>query len=359
MSSIYIHIPFCDSLCSYCDFCKVLNYHKFVDSYLQKLDEEITSDYDGRVIKTLYIGGGTPSALSVLEIKRLFEIIKKFNLTNDCEITFECNIENTTIEKLQLLYNLGVNRLSFGIQTFNQRLLNIINRKHDIISVNTVIDSAKNIGFKNINVDLIFNLPSQTIEELKADLQKFLLLDVTHISIYSLILEQQTLFYHQGVSVDDDLSAEMYKIVIKFLTTHDYTHYEISNFSKAGYQSEHNLVYWNCEEYYGFGLGAHGYVNNIRYANTSSITQYLKINKREYEEINEKERRSEYLLLGLRKTVGININEFNSKFNCDLFEIYDLNKELDDLLIIENGYLKFTTKGLLLANEVFVKFISD
>lgn len=359
MSSIYIHIPFCDTLCSYCDFCKVLNYQKFTNKYLDKLDQEITKEYNNQEIKTLYIGGGTPSALSLSETKLLAKTLEKLSIKDEYEFTFECNFENTTKEKLDLLKEIGVNRLSFGIQTFNRRLLKIINRSHTYENVVDTINYARSIGFNNINVDLIFNLPTQTFEELEIDLKLFLSLNVEHISLYSLILEEKSVFGSKGIEVDEDLGTTMYLHIMKELSNNGFNHYEISNFCKKGYESKHNLVYWNYNEFYGFGLGAHGLVNNKRYENTTSITKYLSDCEREEIELTTEDIRSEYIFMNLRKLEGLNLLEFKDRFNVDLLDLYNIDKIVDDLVVIENDFLKLTSKGILFANDVFIEFIGD
>lgn len=357
MSSIYIHIPFCDTLCNYCDFCKVLNYKKFTKPYLEKLFEEFDNSYNGEVIETLYFGGGTPSALSVLEIQYLSNIIDKINFSNDYEFTFECNFENISEEKLGVLKDLGVNRLSFGVQTFNERLLKITNRNHNISDVRKYITYARQLGFSNISVDFIFNLPTQTLEEMKQDLKLFLSLDTDHISLYSLIVEEKSVFYHNNVVVDDNLSFEMYDYIRNQLINNSYIHYETSNFCKKGFESKHNLKYWNCEEYFGFGLGAHGYIDGVRYFNTSSITKYLKDNEREEEYLKTIDMMQEYMFLGLRKVEGISLKMFEEKFGCSMFEVFDIDKIDADLIIIDKDTFKLSEKGLFLANEVLIHFV--
>ncbi len=359
MSSIYIHIPFCDTLCNYCDFCKVLNYKKFTKQYLEMLAVEIATYYDNREVKTLYIGGGTPSALSLAEIKYLANILKPIKLSKDYEFTFECNFENIDQEKLQLLKAIGVNRLSFGVQTFNQRLLQIINRKHTYVQVQEMLGFAKAIGFNNINVDLIFNLPTQTMDELEKDLELFISLDVSHISLYSLILEQKSVFGANGVTVCEDLGADMYTAIIEKLPKFGYNHYEISNFCKTSYESKHNLAYWNYHDYFGFGLGAHSLLANTRYENPTSITAYLKHIEKTVVPLSKSDVIAEYIMMNLRKMQGINLADFETRFLEELPKLFDIEKLLNDLLVIEDGYLKLTSKGILFANDVFIEFLGD
>ena len=218
MKSVYIHIPFCNEICSYCDFCKVYYNKNFVKKYLVSLEKEIKSKYKGEEIHTLYIGGGTPSVLSIEELKILFNIINKLNLSKKVEFTFECNIESTNYEKLKYLYDNGVNRLSFGVQTFNRKYLKFLNRNHTSDQVKKIIKEAKQIGFININVDLMYAFPNETLEELKKDIDELLKLNIPHISTYSLIIEEHTKLFIDGVkNISQDLDRNMYDLICKKL----------------------------------------------------------------------------------------------------------------------------------------------
>lgn len=356
-NSIYIHIPFCDNLCSYCDFTKVLNYNKFTKSYLDCLEQEVKEKYLGEKINTIYIGGGTPSALSISEIIRLFKIINTFNLENECEITFEMNIESTTKEKLEVLYNLGVNRISFGVQTFNDQILKVINRKHSKEEVFNIISDAKEVGFTNISIDLMFNLPNQTYQNLKDDLNQFLKLDIPHLSIYSLILEEKSVFHHKNIDVDYDEFDKWYYYIKEFVEKNNFIHYETSNFAKEGFNSKHNLVYWNHQSYYGFGLGASSFFTNQRCENTSSITNYLKTQNSVCEVLSDLEMMQEFMFLGLRKVQGVSINDFYDKFDADVFEIFDFENIDKNLIVIEDGLIRLSYEGLVRANDVLINFV--
>ena len=214
IKSVYIHIPFCESICSYCDFCKFLKNDEWINKYLIALEKEIKSKYKGEEIETLYIGGGTPSCLNIEQLSKLFKIIKIFNKSKNIEFTFECNIENITEEKLKLLYENGINRLSIGIQTFKEKYLSFLNRNHTKDNIVEKINLAKKIGFKNINIDLIYALPGQTLEELNKDIDEFIALDIPHISTYSLIIEEHTILNNNNVeNIDEELDYEMYKLI--------------------------------------------------------------------------------------------------------------------------------------------------
>ncbi len=336
----------------------MLNYQKFVDKYLDVLKEEILTNYKGEIIKTIYVGGGTPSTLSVLQLKKLFNILNNINIDSECEITFEMNVESTTTSKLELMYEFGVNRLSFGVQTFNEDMLKSINRHHTSIEVKEMIKSAKEIGFDNINVDLMFNLPSQTISDLQQDLEQFLSLEVNHISIYSLILEEKSVFGRKNVDVNYDDFEECYYLIKEHLEDKGYVHYETSNFSKKGFESKHNLVYWNCENYYGFGLGSSSYIDKTRCENTASITKYLNNHlEKECQELTKIDLMQEFMFLGLRKIEGISISEFTKKFEENVFEVFDFNEIDDDLIIVTDTTIKLSKEGLIRANDVLINFV--
>jgi len=276
MKSIYIHIPFCNNICSYCDFNKVFYNKESVSNYLKQLKLEIHNNYKNEKIKTIYIGGGTPSSLSYTELKGLLNITDIFNKTYDCEFTIECNPENMDSQKIGLLKKHGVNRVSIGVQSFNDNILRLLNRNHTKEQVFSLIQNLKSSGIYNINIDLIFGIKGQSLDDIKNDLTEFLKLDIPHLSYYSLILEEHTKLYIDNYQeIDDDIIASQYDFICEYLKKSGYNHYEISNFSKTGYSSTHNLTYWNNEHYYGFGCGAHGYIDDVRYENTRSITKYI------------------------------------------------------------------------------------
>ena len=362
MRSVYIHIPFCKSICSYCDFCKFLYNEEWAQSYLNALKNEIYEYYEGDPVKSIYIGGGTPSSLSLDDINYLFKIIEVFKLANNPEITFECNINDINKDLLILLKEKGVNRLSIGIESFDQVNLKFLNRKHDKAMIKSSIKLAKKY-FKNINVDLIYALPTETMHIFKKDVREILSLDVPHISTYSLIIEEHTVLYNKKLkNIDEDLDAKMYKYICKKLRRKGYKHYEVSNFAKEGYESKHNLTYWDNEEYYGFGLGAHGYLSKIRYENTRNFGKYLN-GEYKFDEllVSTQEELENFVMLGLRKLEGVNICEFNRKYNLDLFEVFpkikkvmNLNKHLLEYKDVDttHKYLYIPEKKIYIMNEI-------
>lgn len=359
-NNCYIHIPFCKKICSYCDFCKVYYNEKIVSKYLDILEKEILSLYQNEELETIYIGGGTPSSLSIKELERLFEILSKLKRTPDCEFTIEGNFESTTEEKLLLYKKHGINRLSFGLESTNQKNLKFLERTFDKKQVESIIKKARNLGFNNINIDLMYALPTESIEELNTDLEYILSFDVEHISTYSLIIEPHTkLALNKVKNIDEDLDYEMYKLICKKIGQKNYLHYEISNFSKKGYESKHNLCYWNNQEYYGFGLGASSYLNNKRITNTKSISKYLQEDYQYIvEELNEHDKFEYEIILNLRKSAGIDLEVFSSKYGKELIECYDYKELLDKNLLVQNNkHLFIPENKWYISNEIIIKLL--
>ena len=354
VKSIYIHIPFCNNICTYCDFCKMYYNKSLVDKYLSSLEKEVDLLYKKDEIKTLYIGGGTPSCLSFSQLDRLFSIINKINLCNDYEFTFECNVEDISNKLLEKLKQNNVNRLSIGVQSFNNEILKKLGRSYNNRIIKNKIGLAKKY-FDNINIDLIYGINGQSIEELNMDLEEFISLDINHISIYSLILENNTVLKINGYEeLNEDLSRDMYDYICSFLKEHGFNHYEISNFEKNDTFSKHNLTYWNNDRYYGFGLGASGYIDNIRYSNTRSLSKYLKGNYRYIEEeINKKLDMENFMILGLRKANGISKNEFKKRYNEDISNVFNLSK-----LNYKNGYYFIEEDMLYISNQILKDFVN-
>lgn len=333
---------------------------KIIKDYLKGLEKEIKDNYKGELIKTIYIGGGTPTSLDIDELNYLFKIIKKIKLDKNYEFTIECNVENTDQEKLELFLKNGVNRLSFGVETTNNKLLKLLNRKHNFTDVKKIIKLAKKLGFKNINVDLIYALPNEKVEDLEKDINNILKLDIEHISTYSLILEEHTKLYIDGIkNIDEELDLKMYNYIIDKLTSNGFEHYEISNFAKPGYSSKHNLAYWNNQEYYGFGLGASGYIKNIRYTNTRNIDKYINYQFKDLEEkLSLKEIMEYEMILGLRKIQGINVEDFYHKYHKELVDVFNIRELIKNNLLDYKGEYVFIPKDkLYISNEILVNFI--
>lgn len=363
---IYIHIPFCKRKCYYCDFLSFCYEENNIEKYIVSLKNEIESFIiDEKLkVKTIYIGGGTPSFIDSKYIKELLGLIKsKFGFGE--EITIEVNPGTVTEEKLKDYLEAGINRLSIGMQSANNILLEKIGRIHTYEQFEDTYKLARKVGFKNINVDVMFGLPSQTTKDVKDTLKKIIDLNPEHISTYSLILEEGTKLYNEQNKYtfpNDIEEREMYHYIISELKQNDYIQYEISNFAKKGYYSKHNVDCWNQHEYLGFGLGAHSYYKNIRYNNTIDFKQYIE-NKNIHNicevQKDNTQKLKERIMLGLRLIEGISISDINREFGANVEEIFKI--ELEDLkknnLIEVNHNIKLTPKGLDFANIVWEKFV--
>lgn len=372
---IYVHIPFCVKKCYYCDFISYTNSFEIQDEYVKKIIKEIEDNKEtlkSNEITTVYIGGGTPSSIKEEHIKEILEkIFETSNIKNreNIEITIEVNPGTVTKQKLQLFRNCGINRISIGLQSTNNDLLQKIGRIHNYQQFLDTYNWAKEAGFENINVDLMLGIPNQTIEELKESLEKIVHLKPKHISVYSLIVEEGTPIEKMINSgklklPEDDDERNEYHYTKNYLELKGYKHYEISNFSIQGYESKHNMNCWKQKSYIGFGVAAHSYMNDIRYSNTSNLIDYIEKPSNEIKTIHEKQNpedmEKEYMMLGLRKIDGVTISEFKSKFGQN--PIYLFRKELEklvreELIEIDLDNIRLTNKGLDLANLVWEEFV--
>ena len=363
--NLYIHIPFCKKKCFYCDFISYPNKDDYIEEYIDTVIKEY-SNYKAEeyIIKTVYIGGGTPS---YIDSKYIVKLLKEINLEKADEITIEINPGTVTKEKLINYKNSGINRLSIGLQATQDTLLKEIGRIHTYNEFLNTYNMAREVGFKNINIDLMLALPKQHIEDLIQSVKKIIELNPEHISIYSLILEEGTKMYdmvnkQKCTLPKEDEEREMYWAVKNILEKNGYNHYEISNFAKNGYHSKHNIDCWNQKEYIGIGAAAHSYLDNRRYSNLGNIEEYIKnYHDKEIHEIQDKiSKQKEYMILGLRKLDGIYISEFELKFNENPIYLFrnELNKLVNlELIEIDLNNIRLTDKGLDLANIVWEEFI--
>ena len=333
VKSLYVHIPFCDSICDYCDFTKLLYNDKFAKEYLENLKREL-EDYSPFFVETIYIGGGTPTSLPY----------------------------DYLAEKLSLLKEYGVNRLSIGVQTTNDEISKKINRGHTFSEIKQAIKNAREIGFSNINIDLIIGLPNVTKSMFEKDLENIVSLGVDHISCYSLTVHPNTVFYSKNIEEPTpEFARELYDFAHEFLAQKGFIHYEISNWAKEGKMSIHNLTYWNNENYYGIGLGASGYLGSKRYKNFTNIQKYGKVGFiEETEEVENKDLRTYQLLTNLRTIFGLDLEKFKILFNEDLLvskknEVYELIKE--KLIVVEDNKLKPTYEGMMVLDQILLKLI--
>lgn len=372
MKAAYIHIPFCHHICHYCDFNKVFMKGQPVDEYLEALEKEMSLQSNKQAMETVFVGGGTPTALNEKQLDKLVSAInRQLNIDTNTEYTFEANPGDLSKEKLAILKNAGVNRLSFGVQTFNDELLKKIGRSHRAKDVFESIENAKTAGFENISIDLIYSLPGQTKQDFIESIQTALGLGLVHYSGYSLIIEPKTVFYNllqkgKLPLPGEDAEAEMYETLMEQMENGGLRQYEISNFAVPGFESRHNLTYWNNEEYYGFGAGAHGYVDGIRKSNFGPLKKYMEpLSKGELPIMDEhkvplEEKMEEEMFLGLRKTEGVSIRHFEEKFGQNplyLFAVQIKEWSARGLLKSDGEKISLTRRGRLLGNEVFQSFI--
>ena len=325
---------------------------------LKAIEKEINERYKGEKINTIYIGGGTPNSLSDEQLEKLLKMLNRINLYKRYEYTIECNIELLTLSQINIFKKYGINRVSLGVQTFNKDFLGFLNRHHTVDEVFEKVKMLKDNGINNINVDLIYAIPGETLKDLEKDLDTYLKLDIPHISTYSLIIEPNTVLNNMNIEpIDEDLDYEMYMLINKKLS--NYYHYETSNFAKKGFESKHNLNYWNNERYYGFGMGASGYINNTRYDNTRGLNKYLQGNYiNEEENLSLNETIENEFILGFRKIDGINIDDFKEKYNISLLDIDIVKKLLEEKKLINDGNnIKISDDYIYKANSILINFL--
>ncbi len=368
---MYIHIPFCKQKCYYCDFISFACKENFVKKYIDALKKEIhdvlsVQKYN---IKTIYIGGGTPSYINSKYIKEILNLIyAKAQIDINAEITIEINPGTINKQKLEDYFSAGINRISIGLQSTNDEVLKTIGRIHNYNQFIETYNLARKAGFKNINVDLMFGLPKQNLEILEESVDKIIELKPEHVSVYSLILEDDTelknkIEKNELELPNEELERIMYWRAKEKLENQGYNHYEISNFAKKGFESKHNMDCWSQKEYIGIGLAAHSYQNNTRYSNTEELEKYIEFQNQEkiiHEKQMNEDKKKEYMLLGLRKIDGIKISDFKNKFIDNPIYLYkdNLNKLVnEDLIQIDNDVIKLTNKGIDFANVVWEEFI--
>lgn len=374
---IYVHIPFCVKKCDYCDFISYSNKFEVQEEYIEKLIEEIEDNKSllkENNITTIYIGGGTPSSIDPKLIKKVLDkIYEVSDIKNkkNLEITIEVNPGTVTKNNLQMYRNCGINRLSIGLQSVNDNILKSIGRIHNYNQFLNTYNLALDVGFDNINVDLMLGLPEQAISDLKESLEKLINLNLQpkHISVYSLIVEEGTeierkINAEELKLPEEETERDQYKYTKNYLELNGYKHYEISNFAKPGYESIHNMNCWEQKQYVGFGLAAHSYINGCRYSNTCDLEEYLNNKSKDIKKIHEKQNvedmKKEYMLLGLRKIDGVSISKFKEKFGEN--PIYLFRNELqklveEELVVVDLDYIKLTHKGLDFANLVWEEFV--
>lgn len=359
IKGLYVHIPFCKSICNYCDFARCKYTISLADKYLTHLEKEL-SEIKQDSFYTIYIGGGTPNSLNEKQLERLLEMLSRFKVKK--EYTIEINPESFTKEKALLIKKCGINRVSIGVQTFNESLLTHMGRKHTNIDVENTLKYLDEVEINNRSIDLIFGFKIQTLANVITDLQKAVKLNITHISIYDLEVYPTTLFGIQKYEkLDEETCFLMYQTIVDFLNFHGYTQYETSNFAMDRYQSIHNRLYWKYEDYKGVGLSASSKIKNIRTDNTSNFVDYL--NDRYLKKtirLSDNDVIFEAIMMNLRMNEGINIREFDERFNCNILEKFHIEIEKNinkGLLEVKKGYLKTTNKGIFVLNDILIDFM--
>lgn len=374
-TGLYIHVPFCSSKCNYCDFNSYAGRLDVAESYFDALKKEIELYYNTmryNLIDTIFIGGGTPSCINQNYISKVLNLCKiKFNISEACEISIESNPGTLDIEKLTTYRRNGINRISIGLQAYQGKLLKYLGRRHSKEDFIASVELAKKAGFININADVIFGIPGQTIGDWAETLKALVDLGITHISAYSLKIEEGTRFgdmLENGelTQVEDELDRNMYHYAIDYLKENGFMQYELSNFAKEGYQCKHNLIYWKCFDYLGLGAGAHSLLEGERFSNKYTIEKYINALEKGLKPVEERyqmefsDKVAEYMFLGLRLNQGVNSTEFRKMFGQDMFSMYEESfKELQQKNLIEicGERVSLTRLGLDLANQVFIKFV--
>jgi oxygen-independent coproporphyrinogen-3 oxidase len=375
--SVYIHIPFCTNKCYYCDFNSYVTKNpQLVWDYLYALEKEMAETvqrFPAGEIRTIFVGGGTPTFLDAKQMVYFLETVARYfsNRSADIEFTMEANPGTTDVEKLKVMKQGGVNRISFGVQSFQDELLKRIGRIHDSRQVLESIANAKEVGFSNLSIDLIFGLPDQTVGSFRDTLQQAFALDLPHFSSYSLKVEENTLFHtlyekDQLPLPTEEEEVAMYEILMEEMERHGYRQYEISNFARPGWESRHNMTYWRNEHYYGIGAGAHGYVNGERHVNAGPLTQYMQLVQEkglpriDQFTVTPLEQMEDHMMMGLRMMQGVSAKVFEERYHTTLeAQFGDVIDELVTLGLLEwNGErLRLTKRGIPLGNEVFARFL--
>lgn len=375
--SVYIHIPFCTNKCYYCDFNSyVTSNQQLIWDYLYALEKEMKETVEKvrpESAETIFVGGGTPTFLSNEQMEYFLQSVGRAfpSLADNCEFTMEANPGTTNLDKLKIMKNGGVNRLSYGVQSFDDELLKKIGRIHDTKQVLQSIDDARKAGFSNISIDLIFGLPGQTMPILQETLDRAFALGLQHFSAYSLKVEENTLFHilyekNQLILPPEEEEAAMYALVREEMEDHGYRQYEISNFAQPGYQSRHNKTYWKNDEYYGLGAGAHGYIKRMRHVNAGPVQQYIQLVEEkglprvEEFSVSKREAMEEFMIMGLRLMEGVSRREFYRRYQEDISQVFGKQLETlekQGLLFMEEDRIRLSEKGIPLGNEVFVHFL--
>ena len=358
IESLYIHIPFCDSICSYCSFKKQIYNEEQSKKYILNLLDDLKR-IPKCSLKTIYIGGGTPSSLADNDLEILLSNLKPL-LKEDYEFTIESNPENLTFNKAKIFNKYGVNRVSIGVQTFNEKFLKLLSRKHSLNDINEAVNNLLLNNINNINFDLIYGLPFQTLYDFILDIKYLKNFPLTHVSLYSLTIDENTIFNNlKYEEADEDLLRDMSDEATKILSEYGFNKYEVSNYSKPNYESKHNLTYWFDNEYYGIGISASGYENNTRYKNITSLRKYNEGERKfEEEKVDDFNHEYEFIMLNLRTKYGIDLDRYKEIFNKDFLKTYKNEIEkLSDFIIIYNNKITVKDNNYMILNTLILEFI--
>lgn len=362
IESMYIHIPFCNHICSYCDFTKFHYNQDFVNRYVEALFYEIYKNPPSKV-KTIFIGGGTPSSLDYENLEKVLSKLKNY-LKIDGEFSIEVNPESIDEEKVKLFAKYGINRVSIGVQTFNENMLKVLNRKHSKEDVINCVELLNKYGISNYSFDFIYGISGQSISDIKKDIEFALTLNPKHFSFYSLTIEKHTnLYINKYPRLEDETVREMYDYIYKTLKDNNYNRYEVSNFCLEGYESRHNLTYWNNKEYYAYGVGSSSYVDGSRYKMSANLKAYMnKEFKKEETKVSKEDLEFEYLMLKLRLDKGFNLLDYRNNFGEDFETKYkkEIEKLIEEkLVLIDDDNFKTTYEGMMLLDHVFLNLVGD
>ena len=362
--SAYVHVPFCKDICSYCDFTRCRYHEGLADRWLHTIEKEIKEKLSGLQLDTLYIGGGTPSALSIKQLQRLLEFLAPYT-SQIKEYTMEANIESFEDEKIRIAANHGIHRISLGVQSLQPDLLEVIHRHHQRKDVIDCIQRIHNHGIHNISIDMIYGLPGQSIAMWKQDLQDIIdLLDIQHISLYALTIEEHSEFGRNGIAnIDEDMEADMYEYAVDFLKQHGFEHYEISSFARSGYRSMHNLTYWRYDDFIGIGMGASGKQQHMRYDNTKNMQTYFTQGPQpEITRLSVEDEMFEMIMMSLRTSSGLDKRCFIQRYGVSVEQRYPktIHRYLENgMLTTDRDHVKVNERGMELLNDILVSFMEE
>lgn len=360
LNAMYVHVPFCDHICAYCDFPRCGYHAPLVEKWLIALEQEL-HQVQPSACKSIYIGGGTPSCLHIKQLYRLLQLLSAYAGGVE-EYTIEVNADSLDQEKIALCKQFGINRISMGAQSFQPALLQKMERKADLAMMKERIAWLRKAGITNISLDLIYGLPNQTLDLWKADLDIAVQLPITHLSLYALTIEEHSKFGREHIApCDEDLEADYYELALRTLKEHGFDHYEISSFARDNHVSMHNLAYWHYEDFYGIGCGASGKENHVRYDNTRNLHTYLTQGTSRNElHLSKEEEMFEMMMMGLRLKEGVDEATFIERFDCSYHSVFEpaIQKHLQLGNLKEcNAHLATTKQGMMLLHEVLVDFL--